>query len=105
MVDDVAGPVEADVVAETVEPVIGEVVRKKTKHPYPPESGVEGEDAELVNEIVNEVDDAFDEKADEYIAKAHGDAAGGVLGFVKIAVVPGGEDPFSKQQQHKTRDS
>lgn len=96
-------PEEADVMAEAVEPVIGEVIGKKAENPNPPLSRIEGEEPESVNESVYEIDNAFRDQTDGYVAQPHRDAAERIFRFIKMAVIPRGEDDFRKQQQYKTR--
>jgi hypothetical protein len=87
-------------VADSVEPVIAEIVRKKDQHPRPPLIP-DVKDCEAVQHGENGKLHCFREQINGKITDAHGETGCGVLDFIEVAAHDRVGDGLQRYQQHE----
>ncbi len=87
MVDDVARPEEAALVAAAVEPVVGEVVGEEEQHPGERVAGVEAQRRQLVDDHVEPEHGELPDRVDEHVAEPERQARPRVADLVADQVV------------------
>src|SRR5579864_8642810 len=102
MMHNVRSPEQPAFVAGTVEPVIGEVFRKKQNGPGPPLIA-DVEDGEAMNGGIRSKHQRLAYHAEQHTASAYGQAGGSVLELVEIAVHDRVKHHFKQQKRDEAR--
>src|SRR5208282_964257 len=97
VVHDVRSPEETALVADAVKPVVAELIPEKKQEPSPP-LVANGEDGETVEVSENGKLNELGEEIHQDVTDAQGDAGGGVLEFIEVAMKNRGRHGF---QNHK----
>src|SRR5215469_18497241 len=97
MMHNVRGPEETAFVADAMEPVVVELVPQKEQDPGPPRKA-DGEQRETMEIGQQRKLYGLGEQIDDDIADAHGQAGGGVVEFVDVALDERGGNGFGHQQ-------
>src|SRR5690349_17016662 len=99
MMNDMEVPHEARFVANTVKPVIREVVKKKEKHPGPPCIQGKFVRREVVKKHVKKADRKTEKCPPENASKSQGDICPGIPFFVRVRISPGVEPRFKRYEK------
>ncbi len=98
VVDDVAGPEDADDVVAAVGPVVEEVLREQHQRDGPPQDG-DAQGREFVDRRVDRDDRDLPQEVEDETAEAHADARRRVLRLVPFRVLLG-MDPYAHDLDH-----